>query len=127
MPQPKKPRVKKADVSKYASDIEQVLHIDELTDVDRFFAKDLSNDYGKWCAIADAAWNSMVADGLTRQHSSGAAGNVHHKMVKSECIDIYKAASAMKTQLAAKISKFSAQGASSVIQEEMDELDAFNS
>lgn len=126
MAQRKRPKVSQADIDQAIDDLKQVVDIDQLNNVDRFFAQDLIVDYGKWAAIANAAWQSIVDDGLTARQSSGAKGNTHYRMVKSECIDIYKHASAMKTQLAAKISKFVAQGMSAIVEEEIDELDAFN-
>lgn len=127
MPQRRKPRVSQADIDKAVEDLKKVVDIDQLSNVDKFFAQDLIVDYGKWAAIANAAWNSLKSDGLTERQTTGAAGNRHTKMAKSGCIDIYKNASAMKTQLAAKISKFVAQGSSAIIEDELDEFDEFNS
>ena len=126
MAQRAKPRVSQADIDRAVENLKQVVDIDKLSNVDKFFAQDLIVDYGKWAAIANAAWGSLESDGLTARSASGAKGNTHYKMVKSECIDIYKNASAMKTQLAAKISKFVAQGASAVIEEELVAFDSFN-
>lgn len=125
MAQRKKPKVIQEDIDRAVDSLTDVLNIDRLSDVDKFFALDLLQDYGKWCGISEAAWRSIVEDGLTIRQSSGAKGNTHYKMVKSEAIDIFKSSSASKTQLAAKISKFVNSGVMQE-EEEVDEFDAFN-
>ena len=127
MAQRKRPKVSQADIDQAIDDLKQVVDIDQLNNVDRFFAQDLIVDYGKWAAIANAAWQSIVDDGLTARQSSGAKGNTHYRMVKSECLEIYKNASATKSMLAAKISRFLASGKVDDIKDEIDEFDVFNS
>lgn len=124
MGQRSKPMVKQSDIDDAVARLKEVVDIDSLGDVDRFFAQDLIVDYGKWAAISNAAWQSIVDNGLTVRHASGAKGNTHYKMLKSEAIDIFKAASTNKTALAVKISKFVAQG-TAAMEEDIDELDEF--
>lgn len=126
MAQRKRPKVSQADIDQAIDDLKQVVDIDQLNNVDRFFAQDLIVDYGKWAAIANAAWQSIVDDGLTARQSSGAKGNTHYRMVKSECLDIYKNAIGVKQALSAKISRFLKSGIVEELEEEIDELDAFN-
>ena len=126
MAQRKRPKVSQADIDQAIDDLKQVVDIDQLNNVDRFFAQDLIVDYGKWAAIANAAWQSIVDDGLTARQSSGAKGNTHYRMVKSECLEIYKNASSVKSALAQKISKFVKSGTMEIAEEELDEFDAFN-
>lgn len=125
MAQRSKPRIDQHDIDDAVAELSAAMDIESLSKVDKFFALDLMQDYGKWAAIAGAAWRSIVDDGLTARTSSGGKGNRHYRMVKSESIDIFKAGIAMKTQLAAKISKFVSSGTAEV-EEEMDEFDAFN-
>lgn len=127
MAQRKRPKVSQADIDQAIDDLKQVVDIDQLNNVDRFFAQDLIVDYGKWAAIANAAWQSIVDDGLTARQSSGAKGNTHYRMVKSECLEIYKNASSVKSALAQKISRFVKSGTMETTEEELDEFDAFNS
>lgn len=124
MPQRKKPKVNQEDIDRAVDQLTEVLNIDALSEVDKFFALDLLQDYGKWCGIAEAAWRSILDEGLTVRQSSGAKDNTRYRMVKSESIDIFKSSSASKTALAAKISKFVNSGAVEV--EEVDPLDEFN-
>ena len=126
MAQRKRPKVSQADIDQAIDDLKQVVDIDQLNNVDRFFAQDLIVDYGKWAAIANAAWQSIVDDGLTARQSSGAKGNTHYRMVKSECLEIYKNASSVKSALAQKISKFVKSGTMETTEEELDEFDVFN-
>lgn len=126
MPQRKRPKVNQEDIDAAVNQLTNVLNIDALSEVDKFFALDLLQDYGKWCGIAEAAWRSILDEGLTVRQSSGAKDNQHYRMVKSESIDIFKSSSASKTALAAKISKFVKSG-EAVIEEEDDGFDTFNS
>ena len=125
MPQRKSPKVDQAVIDEAVDKLMEVLNIDGLSDVDRYFAIDLLHDYGKWCGIASAAWSSINEQGLTVRHSSGGRDNRHYKMVKSESLDIFKSAVSIKTGLAAKISKFVKSGVVDTADEE-DEFDAFN-
>ena len=125
MAQRKKPKIDSNDIDAAINGLMDVLEIDSLSKVDRFFALDLLNDYGKWAAIANAAWRSIEEDGLTARQSSGAKGNNHYKMVKSESIDIFKHASTCRSALATKISKF-VKGSAEVI-EDTEEDDGFDS
>lgn len=125
MAQRSKPKVNQEDIDNAVNALTDVLQIDELSEVDKFFALDLLQEYGRMCGMSEAAWRSILNDGLTTRQSSGAKGNTHYRMVKSEAIDIHKACVASKMALAAKISKFVS---SSVPQDEevFDEFDAFN-
>ena len=125
MPARRKPRVLQEDIDRAVDDLLDVLCIDQLSDVDRFFALDLLQDYGKWCGISEAAWRSIIDEGITERVTTGGRGNNHHKMVKSESIAVFKDARTAKTDLAMKISKLVKNG--SIVQEEEDELAAFNS
>lgn len=124
MAQRKKPKIDPNDIDDAMSGLMDVLEIDSLSKVDQFFATDLLKDYGKWSAIANAAWRSIEDDGLTTRQSSGAKGNNHYKMVKSESIDIFKNASTCRSNLATKISKF-VKGSAETSEEEVD--DGFDS
>lgn len=126
MAQRKKPKIDPNDIDTAVNGLLGVLEIDSLSNVDKFFALDLLNDYGKWAAIANAAWRSIEDDGLTARQSSGAKGNNHYKMVKSESIDIFKHASTCRSALATKISKF-VKGSAEVADdaEEDDGFDAY--
>lgn len=126
MPQRKRPKINQEDISSAVDQLMDVLDIDSLSEVDKFFALDLLHDYGKWCGITEAAWRSILEEGLTVRQSSGARDNQHYRMVRSESIDIFKSGSASKTALAAKISKFVKSGAAAEAVEEMDDFDAFN-
>lgn len=125
MPQRKKPKIQQSDIDVAVEQLEDALDIDSLSKVDKFFALNLLQDYGRTCGIGEAAWRSIENEGLTVRQQSGAKGNTHYKMVKSEAIDIFKMAIANKISLAAKISKFVNSG---VLQqeEEEDEFDRFN-
>lgn len=126
MAQRKKPTVNQEDIDSAVEGLMTVLDIDSLSEVDRFFALDLLQEYGRMCGMSEAAWRSILGDGLTTRQSSGAKGNTHYRMVKSEAIDIHKMCVASKLALAAKISKFVN---SSVVKEEeevLDEFDSFN-
>ena len=125
MAQRKKPTIDPHDIDDAMSGLMDVLEIDSLSKVDQFFATDLLKDYGKWSAIANAAWRSIESDGLTTRQSSGAKGNNHYKMVKSESIDIFKHASTCRSALASKISKF-VKGSIEITEDEPDEFDDFN-
>lgn len=125
MPARKKPTIRQDDIDSAVNSLLDVLDINSLSEVDKFFALDLLQDYGKWCGISEAAWRSIQDEGLTVRQSSGAKGNNHYRMAKSEAIGIFKDARAAKTDLAMKISKFVKSGAI-VQEEEMDEFDAFN-
>lgn len=124
MAQRKRPKVNQDDIDAATNALMDVLDIDKLSEVDRFFALDLLQEYGRMCGMSEAAWRSILADGLTTRQSSGAKGNTHYRMVKSEAIDIHKACVTSKLALAAKISKF--VSSSVVVEEEFDEFDAFN-
>ena len=124
MAQRKKPKIDPKEIDEAMNGLMDVLEIDSLSKVDQFFALDLLKDYGKWSAIANAAWRSIETDGLTTRQSSGAKGNNHYKMVKSESIDIFKNASTCRSNLATKISKF-VKGSVEVTDEEVD--DGFDS
>ena len=125
MAQRKKPKIDSNDIDAAINGLMDVLEIDSLSKVDQFFAIDLLKDYGKWSAIANAAWRSIESDGLTTRQSSGAKGNNHYKMVKSESIDIFKHASTCRSALASKISKF-VKGSVEITEDEPDEFDDFN-
>lgn len=114
--------VRKEDIEKAVDELLDVLDINQLSDVDRFFALDLLQDYGKWCGVSEAAWRSIQEEGLTIRQTSGGKGNNHFRMVKSESISIFKDARTAKTDLAMKISKLAKTG---VAVEEQDELDEF--
>ncbi len=124
MAQRKKPTVNQEDIDRAVSSLENVLDIDSLSEVDRFFALDLLQEYGRMCGMSEAAWRSIVDDGLTTRQSSGAKGNTHYRMVKSEAIDIHKMCVASKLALAAKISKFVSSGVIEV-EEKKDDFDDF--
>lgn len=125
MPQRKRPKVQQEDIDEAVNELMSVLDIDSLSEVDKFFALDLLQDYGKWCGIAGAAWRSILEDGLTERRDSGAANNRHRRMVKSESIDIFKLASASKTALASKISRFVKNGIVATEEEIDDGFDDF--
>lgn len=122
MPAKKIPRPRQEDIDAAVQGLLEVIDIDSLTDVDRFFALDLLGDYGKWCAISEAAWESISTEGTLSRITTGGKGNNHYKLSKSESIGVFKDARTAKTDLAMKISKFVKQG--TIVQEE-DELDAF--
>ena len=124
MAQRKKPTIDPNDIQEAVQGLADVLEIDSLSKVDQFFATDLLRDYGKWSAIANAAWRSIESDGLTTRQSSGAKGNNHYKMVKSESIDIFKHASTCRSNLATKISKF-VKGSAETVEEADDGFDSF--
>lgn len=124
MPARKMPRPRKEDIDAAVEELKAVIDIDSLGDVDKFFALDLMMDYGKWAAIANAAWDDIAATGILNRQSSGSKDNRHFKFSKSESIGVFKDARASKSDLAMKISKFVKQG--TVETEEVDELAAFN-
>lgn len=126
MPQRKKPKVNQDDIDVAVAQLEDALDIDSLSDVDKFFALNLLQDYGRLCGIGEAAWREIYEAGLTVRQQSGAKGNTHYKMVKSESIDIYKMAVASKLSLAAKISKFVNSGLAPAEEDVRDEFDDFN-
>lgn len=126
MPARKKPTVRQEDIDKAVSDLREMVDVVKLADVDKYFALDLLQDYGKWCGISEAAWRDILVEGLTMRQSSGAKGNNHHKMVKSESIGIFKDARAAKTDLAMKISRLVRNGAIVEEEKEVDEFDVFN-
>lgn len=126
MGQRSKPMIDNEDITKAVDELYAVLNIDSLSDVDKFFALNLLDDYGKICGITEAAWRSIERDGLTKREDSGGKGNRHYRMVKSEAIDIFKSGVASKLALAAKISKFVSTGmAQEIAEESKDEFDDF--
>lgn len=125
MPQRKKPKIQQEDIDAAVDQLEDALDIDSLSDVDKFFALNLLQDYGRICGIGEAAWREISDAGLTVRQQSGAKGNTHYKMVKSESIDIFKMAIASKLSLAAKISKFVSSGLAPEIEETKDDFDSF--
>ena len=121
------PKPSEDDVAKAVAELYDVLDIDSLSDVDKFFALNLLEDYGRWAAIADTAWQDIVQQGLVRRETRGGKDNNHYSYQKSESIGVFKDARASKTDLAVKISRFVKNGL--VVQdeeEEMDEFDRFN-
>ena len=123
MPRRPKPRVDQKVVDKAVAELSEILDLDSITDVDRFFVADLLSDYGKMAGIADAAWRSIYDNGLTQQRTTGTKNNRHNTMVKSEDLAIFKSAIASKTTLASRISKFAKSGAI----QEIEEDDGFDS
>lgn len=121
MPQRSSPKVRQEDIDKAISELTDVLNIDSLTDVDKFFALNLLDDYGKMCGISEAAWRSIQRYGLTSRKTVGS----NSRMVKSEDIDIFKGACASKLSLAAKISKFVKDGVAPAVEEKSDAFDDF--
>ena len=117
------PKPNEEDVEKAVQGLYDVLDIDSLSDVDKFFALNLLEDYGRWVAIADTAWQDIVQQGLVRRETRGGKDNNHYAYQKSESIGVFKDARASKTDLAMKISKFVKSGM--MAQEEEDPLDAF--
>ena len=124
MPARKMPRPRKEDIDNAVEELKAVIDIDSLGDVDKFFALDLMMDYGKWAAIANAAWEDIASTGILNRTSSGSKDNKHYKINKSESIGVFKDARTSKSDLAMKISRFVKQGMSEP--EEVDELTAFN-
>ena len=121
------PKPSEDDVAKAVAELYDVLDIDSLSDVDKFFALNLLEDYGRWAAIAETAWQDIVQQGLVRRETRGGKDNNHYAYQKSESIGVFKDARASKTDLAVKISRFVKNGL--VVQdeeEEMDEFDRFN-
>lgn len=117
------PKPSEEDVERAVQGLYEVLDIDSLSDVDKFFALNLLEDYGRWVAIADTAWQDIVQQGLVRRETRGGKDNNHYAYQKSESIGVFKDARASKTDLAMKISKFVKSGM--MAQEEEDPLDAF--
>jgi len=117
------PKPSEDDVAKAVEGLYDVLDIDSLSDVDRFFALNLLEDYGRWAAIANTAWQDIVQQGLVRRETRGGKDNNHYAYQKSESIGVFKDARASKTDLAVKISRFVKNGL--IEKEEEDELDAF--
>ena len=121
------PKPNEDDVAKAVAELYDVLDIDSLSDVDKFFALNLLEDYGRWAAIADTAWQDIVQQGLVRRETRGGKDNNHYSYQKSESIGVFKDARASKTDLAVKISRFVKNGiAGQVEEEEMDAFDKFN-
>ena len=121
------PKPSEDDVAKAVAELYDVLDIDSLSDVDKFFALNLLEDYGRWAAIADTAWQDIVQQGLVRRETRGGKDNNHYSYQKSESIGVFKDARASKTDLAVKISRFVKNGiAGQVEEEEMDAFDKFN-
>jgi len=118
------PKPNEDDVAKAVAELYDVLDIDSLSDVDKFFALNLLEDYGRWAAIADTAWQDIVQQGLVRRETRGGKDNNHYSYQKSESIGVFKDARASKTDLAVKISRFVKNGL--VVQEEEEEMDAFD-
>lgn len=118
------PKPNEDDVAKAVAELYQVLDIDSLSDVDKFFALNLLEDYGRWAAIADTAWQDIVQQGLVRRETRGGKDNNHYSYQKSESIGVFKDARASKTDLAVKISRFVKNGL--VVQEEEEEMDDFD-
>lgn len=125
MGQRSKPAVLQEDIEKATNELLDVLDVDSLSDVDKFFALDLLNDYGMMAAMAEAAKRSILNDGLTKRETRGGKGNNHYSMVKSEAIDIYRQCVTQKIQLAVKISKFVKSGVIDVVEEDDGGLGAF--
>lgn len=118
------PKPTEEDVEKAVNGLYDVLDIDSLSDVDKFFALNLLEDYGRWAAIAETAWQDIVQQGLVRRETRGGKDNNHYAYSKSESIGVFKDARASKTDLAMKISKFVKSG--SIVQEEEESpLNAF--
>lgn len=126
MPARSKPKIQQEDIDRAIAELREVVDAVQLADVDKLFAMDLLDDYGRWCGISEAAWRDILVEGLTMRQSSGAKDNVHRKMVKSESIGIFKDARAAKTDLAMKISRLVRNGAIEDNREELDEFDVFN-
>lgn len=124
MPAKRIPKPRQEDIDSAVDGLLAVLDINSLSDVDRFFALDLLNDYGKWCAVADAAWTSIASEGILSRQTTGGKDNNHYRFAKSESIGVFKDARSAKTDLAMKISKFVRQG-TIVPEEEEDPLNAF--
>lgn len=124
MPARKSPRPRQSDIDAAVEELKAVIDIDSLGDVDKFFALDLMMDYGKWSAIANAAWDDIASTGILMRQSSGGKDNRHFKFSKSESIGVFKDARASKSDLAMKISRFVRQGMPEE-QEEEDPLNAF--
>jgi len=124
MAQRKAPRVRQEDIQSATDALRAVIGTADLTDVEKFLVDNLSEDYGRWDAMSKAAWRSIEEYGLTKRQESGAKGNVHRRMTKSEDIDIFKAASSAKISLAAKISKF-INKTTVPTDEAVDEFDSF--
>lgn len=118
------PKPNEDDVAKAVAELYDVLDIDSLSDVDKFFALNLLEDYGRWAAIADTAWQDIVQQGLVRRETRGGKDNNHYSYQKSESIGVFKDARASKTDLAVKISRFVKNGL--VVQEEEEEMDDFD-
>jgi hypothetical protein len=118
------PKPNEDDVAKAVAELYDVLDIDSLSDVDKFFALNLLEDYGRWAAIADTAWQDIVQQGLVRRETRGGKDNNHYSYQKSESIGVFKDARASKTDLAVKISRFVKNGL--VVQEEEEEMDEFD-
>jgi len=118
------PKPSEDDVAKAVAELYDVLDIDSLSDVDKFFALNLLEDYGRWAAIADTAWQDIVQQGLVRRETRGGKDNNHYSYQKSESIGVFKDARASKTDLAVKISRFVKNGL--VVQEEEEEMDEFD-
>ena len=125
MPARSKPKVMQDDIDNAIAELSRIVDVVQLAEIDKYFAMDLLRDYGRWCGISQAAWRDIENEGLTMRQSSGAKGNNHHKMVKSESIGIFKDARTAKTDLAMKISRLVKNGTIEKV-EEVDEFDAFN-
>lgn len=125
MPQRKAPKVRQDDIDNAVSELSNVLDLNALSEVDRFFAISLLQDYGRWCGMSEAAWRSIELYGLTQRQTVGTKQNARSRMVKSEDIDIFKSATASKIALAAKISKFVASSNKSIEEVSTDDFDDF--
>lgn len=126
MPARKMPRPRKEDIDAAVEELKAVIDIDSLGDVDKFFALDLMMDYGKWAAIANAAWEDIAETGILNRQATGSKDNRHYKFSKSESIGVFKDARASKSDLAMKVSKL-VKGSVVQQEEELDEFDVFNS
>lgn len=124
MPAKRIPKPRQEDIDSAVQGLLEVIDIDSLSDVDRFFALDLLGDYGKWCAISEAAWTSISTEGTLSRTTTGGKGNNHYKLTKSESINVFKDARAAKSDLAVKISRFVKSG-TMVQEEEESPLNAF--
>ena len=125
MPQRKKPRIRHEDIQEAVEGLKSVISFDAMSEIDKFFATNLLESYGKWCAVEKAAWRSLDEDGLTERRDSGAANNRHRRMTKSEALDIFKMATAAKTSIASQISKFAKNRDADAAREDDDGFEDF--
>ena len=126
MPRRKKPRLDDEKVESRLEELEQLIDKETMEGIDIVFATDLLREYASLAEMAYSCRQSIEADGILIETTTGAKDNKTTKLVENPAFGTYYKVTSRMGELATKTSRFMKQSVQVIEEEEMDEFDAFN-